>query len=117
MGCDGLGGSHKPVLLELVNGCILLHGKDPQLAQWVHTQRAAFSRNKIPEERVILLNAIGFEWTPKNQGWNEMYKRLLLYKNMHNGNVSVPKLYHKDPNVTSLIRRIGMISHCTFLAL
>lgn len=37
----------------------------PKLANWVANQRAKWRRGTLPENRLIQLEAIGFEWQPK----------------------------------------------------
>lgn len=65
---------------------------DPQLAGWVIRQR---HHCKI-EDRMELLNEIGFEWRlSKRISWAEMYQRLLAFK-MKYGTTSVPRKFKPD---------------------
>jgi len=102
--------------------------KHPQLGNWVHWQRQLYRRNyslgestSLTEERVQLLNELGFEWTrtrssksseqqtlsgressinnnnmkmSRSELWNLRYNELLLYKEEH-GNCRVPISYPK----------------------
>lgn len=47
------------------------------------------------EERVDLLDEIGFDWDPNFTEWMEMYDRLLKYKNAV-GDTRVPHRYEQD---------------------
>lgn len=40
--------------------------KDKQLAGWVNTQRTAYKKEKVAQDKIDLLNAIGFVWSIKN---------------------------------------------------
>ena len=71
---------------------------DPQLGQWVLSQRAAYKQKKMPMGRVSMLNSIGFDWSPPNTDWNEMYQRLVDYK-IEYGNTKVPVRYGQDPQL------------------
>jgi hypothetical protein len=67
---------------------------DPKLGIWVQCQRNR--RNPNSDHRVNLLNSVGFVWnTPDNQ-WDEMFQRLVAYKDQHNGSVSRPSRYEAD---------------------
>eukprot|EP00536_Pseudo-nitzschia_multiseries_P017552 jgi/Psemu1/328579/estExt_fgenesh1_pg.C_16240001 len=67
---------------------------DRKLALWVTRQRQHCRK----QERVDLLNDIGFAWNPKrvhDEKWEVMYQRLVDYKNKHN-TTCVPKKYKAD---------------------
>ena len=74
--------------------------QDPQLGHWVHTQRRFYKEAKMSDERFNLLDSIGFDWEHKpgspQISWNEMYQRLVAYKNEHNGDAMVPRSYEQD---------------------
>ena len=73
---------------------------DPQLGEWVHTQRRIHNEKRMPPERVNLLNSIGFHWgVPHKEHFYNMYERLVGYKTKHNGNTRVPNRYWKDPQL------------------
>jgi len=73
---------------------------DPPLGQWVGTQRQTCVEN----DRMDLLNDIGFEWNVKNNEWEVLYQRLLTYKKKH-GNTRVPQRYNADPKLGSWTKR------------
>ena len=54
------------------------------LVNWVYTQRYAYRDGKLSEDRVRMLNAIGFVW--KQSGhvtWRAHYDELVTYKDQH----------------------------------
>ena len=71
---------------------------DRQLGEWVHNQRQAYKKKKMPVERANLLDSLGFHWvTQYKNPWDKMYARLLDYRNEHNGDTNVALRYEKDP--------------------
>jgi len=54
---------------------------NPQLAIWVKGQRTARKDNRLSDERILRLNAIGFIWNMRDAKWEEMYSDLVEYKN------------------------------------
>jgi hypothetical protein len=69
---------------------------DPELGAWVDVQRRG--RYDMSDQRIALLNRVGFEWDPNDTKWNEMYERLLTYK-VVNGSTRVLCTYDKDPSL------------------
>jgi len=72
---------------------------DPQLSNWVINQRAFFAKGTINQSKILKLDSIGFEWSPKDTDWDESYKALKLFKNKY-GHCLVPRSY-KDENKLS----------------
>jgi len=77
--------------------------EDPKLGIWVHNQRVNYRTKKMTEERKRLLNYIGFVWDGNAPGtstatWEEMYQRLVAYKQEHN-DTNVPRKYNEDPKL------------------
>ena len=69
---------------------------DPKLGTWVMHQRAFYDKKgKLSPERIDRLEAIGFVWDAQEAAWQEMYNRLIEYKE-EKGNADVPKLYDED---------------------
>ena len=59
------------------------HGwkEDPQLANWVMNQHVAYSKCKLSQEWIDLLESIGFvSWDPIGHQWMETYQRLITYE-------------------------------------
>lgn len=84
-----------------IHGDTKVPQKDPQLGIWVKKQRHYHRTNQhITEERIALLNSIGFDWGEKRRSWDDMYRRLVKYKEKH-GNAKVPAKYDLDPQLGS----------------
>jgi len=75
--------------------------EEAELGEWVTNQRTLFrsldddGNRLIYEHRAKLLDDIGFVWEPLEGRWNEMYERLVHYKNQY-GSTNVPKRYQID---------------------
>eukprot|EP00536_Pseudo-nitzschia_multiseries_P019629 jgi/Psemu1/233029/e_gw1.5900.4.1 len=67
---------------------------DPQLGQWVSTQRHDCEES----DRIDRLNRIGFAWNALEEKWENMYQRLVAYKKKHN-TTNVPRGYKEDPQL------------------
>jgi hypothetical protein len=72
------------------------------LAQWVKRQRYQYKlkldgkRSTLSDERVRLLNQIGFIWNSHDAVWEERLQDLMLFKQIH-GHCMVPSNF--EPNV------------------
>ena len=63
--------------------------RDPLIGQWTCSQRKARISGRLSEERILLLDSIGFAWDPLEKEWQNNYKLLVqFYKD--NGNTKVP---------------------------
>jgi superfamily II DNA or RNA helicase len=71
-------------------------GVDSQVAGWIITQRSFRNRGELSEERIKMLDAIGFSWDPHEESWERMFDNLLLYKK-ENGHCDVSQ---NDKNST-----------------
>ena len=49
-----------------------------RLGQWVSVQR--LSQDKLSDERKARLNALGFDWAPRDTAWEEGFRYLKAYK-------------------------------------
>lgn len=68
--------------------------EDSQLGFWILSQR----RGCKHQDRINLLNDIGFHWDARTDSWMEMYKRLDVYKEKYK-NTRVPGQYKADPQL------------------
>jgi len=68
--------------------------KDPKLGLWVFTQRRSCKK----AHRKKLLNDIGFDWDARNNLWNDLFQRLVQYKEEHQ-TTHVPQGYKPDPQL------------------
>ena len=65
---------------------------DKQLAKWVNIQRMSKNKGKLEPARVQRLNELGFVWDAIGESWEEMFGRLVAYKQKH-GDCLVPRSY------------------------
>jgi len=70
-----------------------------RLARWVINLRSQYQQGKVSDERIALLESVGFQWqlVDKNQ-WIQMYQRLLTYKKKH-GTTRIPQSVEADPQL------------------
>lgn len=79
------------------------------LAQWVKRQRYQFKlklegkRSTLSDERVRLLNQIGFIWNSHDVVWEERWYELLAFKQIH-GHCIVPSNYDKNPQLAIWVK-------------
>ncbi len=76
---------------------------DRSLAGWVSKQRTNFSRGLILPERIQRLQQIGFEWDPIGTRWEEMFQKLVEFKNEH-GHTNVPQRVPKYADLATWVR-------------
>mmetsp|Transcript_51883 Transcript_51883/g.76896 ORF Transcript_51883/g.76896 Transcript_51883/m.76896 type:complete len:524 (+) Transcript_51883:115-1686(+) len=83
------------------------HSKNPQLGHWVMTQRRQGALRKkgkastLTEERIKLLDSIGFVWVIREEFsvlWKKRYKELAEYKKKY-GDCLVPQRYPDNPQL------------------
>ena len=78
-------------------------------AQWVKRQRYQYKlklegkRSTLSDERVKLLNQIGFIWNSHDVVWEERWHELIAFKNTH-GNCIVPSNYDKNPQLAVWVK-------------
>jgi hypothetical protein len=65
-------------------------GRKPHLGIWVISQRKKYFDGSLIQERIELLESVGFEWNPRKMGWTETFDRLIAYKKQ-NGHCYVPR--------------------------
>jgi len=77
-----------------------------RLARWVMTQRQMYRKGKLSEDRIGRLEAIGFIWCRQEHTWNEMYQRLIKYREAH-GDCEVPSEWKENPQLGSWVVKQG----------
>jgi hypothetical protein len=86
------------------------YARNAPLAQWVKRQRYQYKlkaeekRSTLSDERVRLLNKIGFIWNSHDAVWEERWNELRAYKRIH-GNCIVPSNYEKNPQLAVWVKR------------
>lgn len=64
--------------------------ENPSLGLWVLNQRIAHKKGELKRDIVTKLEALGFIWDIRESHWEEMYQKLIAYKNKH-GDCNVPR--------------------------
>jgi hypothetical protein len=72
--------------------------RNPQLANWVSTQRALKAAGKLAQERVQRLDVLGFEWRVLDAVWEQRFAELEAYKALH-GDCKVSTSYKPNPQL------------------
>ena len=62
----------------------------PELGQWVSNQMANKSKGILSDDRIRLLEEIGFEWDLLEKAWQEGYQKLKQFIDL-NGHAKVPQ--------------------------
>lgn len=84
--------------------------RNAPLAQWVKRQRYQYKlkveekRSTLSDERVRLLNKIGFIWNSHDAVWEERWNELLQYKR-NQGHCIVPSNYAQNPQLAVWVKR------------
>lgn len=79
--------------------CNVKSDENKSLMEWVKRQRHAYKHTKMSEERIKMLNSIGFSWT-KTKKWHDHFEALKQYKLQH-GDCNVPPRMKYDGVVHS----------------
>jgi len=79
--------------------------KNPPLGQWVSKQKNNYRKYQeghsscgIDENRILLLNSIGFEWNLQDDQWEGRYKELVSYVKEF-GDTRVPQNFTQNPSL------------------
>jgi len=72
--------------------------ESPLLLTWIRNQRTHYKQKKLSQERIALLESIGFIWNPLEQQWETMFNELCKYRE-DNNHANVPKRYEKNPEL------------------
>jgi hypothetical protein len=57
--------------------------QEPGLYDWVLRQRQEHRKGRLAPDRVRRLEALGFEWDPREGRWNRWYEELRRYRERH----------------------------------
>lgn len=96
-----------------VNGNTLVPHANCGLGSWVKRQQVQYTlykkgdgtKSELTEERVRLLNDLGFVWSRRSNTWNENFQRLSKWKEEH-GNILIPD-DSDDPELVALNKWIA----------
>lgn len=86
------------------------YNQNAGLAQWVKRQRYQYKlkldskRSTLSDERVRLLNKIGFIWNSHDAVWEERLQDLIGYKRVH-GHCIVPSNFESNPQLAVWTKR------------
>jgi superfamily II DNA or RNA helicase len=73
--------------------------EDPKLGRWVSTQRQLYNKGRLREDRIWLLEQIGFVWNPHEISWDVMFSALIKFKKKH-GHCRVPAKLPEHPRLS-----------------
>ena len=63
------------------------------LGVWLGSQRAAYKNHELSEDQIARMNAIGVDWTNRNdRKWQQAYEAAVAYRKAH-GDLNVPSEY------------------------
>jgi hypothetical protein len=77
---------------------------NPALGEWCITTRRAYKKGTLAEEKIALLEGLGFVWDPLETQWQEKFEELQAFKEEH-GHPNVPALYAANTALGSWCRR------------
>ncbi|WP_257616739.1 helicase associated domain-containing protein, partial [Chlamydia suis] len=76
--------------------------ENPDLGSWVSTQRYAFKKGKLPEDKIERLEEIGFVWDVTEEAWEKNFLELKRFREEY-GHCKVPKRYPQNPDLGSWV--------------
>ncbi|WP_082192338.1 DEAD/DEAH box helicase [Chlamydia suis] len=76
--------------------------ENPDLGSWVSTQRYAFKKGKLPEDKIERLEEIGFVWDVAEEAWEKNFLELQRFQEEH-GHCKVPRGYPENPQLASWV--------------
>ena len=90
-----------------------------QLGRWVNNQRQRKKHGELPQDRVRLLNALGFSWKMRGQRaavpWEIRLKELKRFKKAH-GHCNVPQRCKSAPSLGSWVSGVRQLKNRGVLA-
>ncbi len=75
------------------------------LGRWVNTQRIAYARGKLLQNRKELLESLGIVWNAKEADWDDRFEQVTKFKNEH-GHFNVGQFDKKYKGLYNWIRHI-----------
>jgi superfamily II DNA or RNA helicase len=72
--------------------------ENPVLARWVQEQRRRRKANQLSDDRIQLLDELGFDWTGDVSSWEQRFEQLREYKERF-GNTRVPVHWTENPKL------------------
>jgi superfamily II DNA or RNA helicase len=72
----------------------ILNKESTVLANWIATQRSAYSRGELIQDRVDKLNSIGFAWDAHEALWQQKYQELVQFHS-ENGHCMVKRIRNR----------------------
>ena len=101
-----------------VGHCRVSENDNGTLYRWVKTQRLAYTRGKISQARIALLEAIGFEWRVKRPDqaamWEVRFHELVQYKYQY-GTLHVPRSFENKQLALWVKRTYLLFLHAGYL--
>mmetsp|Transcript_14690 Transcript_14690/g.22430 ORF Transcript_14690/g.22430 Transcript_14690/m.22430 type:complete len:291 (-) Transcript_14690:432-1304(-) len=85
------------------------HSDQPKLFGWVKRQRCQYKlyqrgkESTMTQERIDLLNSIGFVWNQQETLWESRFKELVDFKKKY-GNCDVPYNYEENPKLANWVK-------------
>jgi superfamily II DNA or RNA helicase len=77
--------------------------ENPKLANWVSAQRQFRKRGMIADNRVQLLDDLGFVWKSRNVGtWDDRFAEVVAFKAKY-GHCNVPRSFSEDPKLAPFV--------------
>ncbi len=63
--------------------CNASSGASCSLRKWVLMQRRIYKEGRLNNNKIVLLNSLGFDWDPYVNQWNQQFEKLQYYKKQH----------------------------------
>ncbi len=72
------------------------------LHAWINTQRVQYTRGRLDEEKINLLEKLCIVWRVRDTGWETLFRRAEQYYHTH-GDLMVPRDYEADGGLSAWI--------------
>ncbi|MBF0422227.1 MAG: Helicase associated domain protein [Magnetococcales bacterium] len=69
---------------------------------WIEEQRQWRTKNRLHPARANRLNALGFIWSAKQEQWEGLFRRFLIFQRCHRHGL-VPEPYPQDPELSGWV--------------